>query len=596
MKTIYALLVGIDNYPAPVPKLGGAVKDVHKIKDYLEKNFSDRPIHIKTLLEKEATRENFLDGFKNHLGQAKENDVIWFHYSGHGSRQTSAPEFFEVNSGKKDETLVLYDSRPDGNDFADKELAVLLAELSETKAHILVSLDSCHSGAGTRSANDFVKRLSTERPDKRTLDSYMNGYYKTKGLTVPDGKYIFLAACNRFQSAKESFDGGGLFTQNLIDTLNQSGKDISYADLMVRLRQGVVSMKWDQDPQLELSGETDSYTRFLDGSEVDNIPKYPVTFSEDNGWIIEGGQIFGISDNVKIALYKESDIHTPVVITEVSKSRAQNASIENNDKLEKTEKYYARLLSAPDIPFSFGLKVDNTYHSAFIEEAKFLPLIQYNTNPTGDEPFTIRHSDENFEVFDKNRNEVILKATKNHPNAIPELVIHLNQIVTWTRLFNLQNNKTNLSPSVVNIELEIEGKKYTPGVIELKNNGGQLPFKLMVQNKFTQPLHFALLYLSEQFGVVPLKNEPIEVSDTNSILFWGGNEKDYFTLPEGMASSTDTFLFIISTERTDDFKLQLKDMEFGKIELSQRLVPGLSRPTKVKGEWFTNRFVVKLTR
>jgi len=27
MKTIYALLVGIDNYPPPVPKLGGAVKD-----------------------------------------------------------------------------------------------------------------------------------------------------------------------------------------------------------------------------------------------------------------------------------------------------------------------------------------------------------------------------------------------------------------------------------------------------------------------------------------------------------------------------------------------------------------------------------------
>ena len=596
MKTIYALLVGIDNYPPPVPKLGGAVKDVKKIKDYLEKNFGDRPLHIQTLLEKEATRENFLNGFKNHLGQAKENDVIWFHYSGHGSRQTSAPEFFEVNSGKKDETLVLYDSRPDGNDFADKELAVLLAELSETKAHILVSLDSCHSGAGTRSATDFVKRLSTERPDKRTLESYMNGYYKEKGLTVPDGKYIFLAACNRFQSAKESFDGGGLFTQNLIDTLNQSGKEISYADLMVNLRQGVVSMKWDQDPQLELSGETDSYTRFLDGSVVDTIPKYPVTFSEEDGWVIEGGQILGISDNVKIALYKESDMNTSVVITTISKSRAQNASIESNDRLEKKEKYYARLLSAPDIPFSYGLKVDSTFHTAFIEEAKFFPLIKFNTVPTGDEPYTISHTDENFEVFDRSRNEVILKATKNHPNAIPELVIHLNQIATWTRLFNLQNNKTNLSPSVVNIELEIEGKKYSPGIIDLKNNGNQQRFKLWAQNKFTQPLNFALLYLSEQFGVVPLKNEPLEVSDTNSVLFWGGTEKDYFTLPEGMASSTDTFLFIISTERTDDFRLQLKDMEFGKIELSQRLVPGLSRPTKVKGEWFTNRFVVKLTR
>ena len=199
-------------------------------------------------------------------------------------------------------------------------------------------------------------------------------------------------------------------------------------------------------------------------------------------------------------------MNTPVVISTISKSRAQNASIENNDRLEKKEKYYARLLSAPDIPFSFGLKVDSTFHTAFIEEAKFFPLIKYNTVPTGDEPYTISHTDENFEVFDKSRNEVILKATKNHPNAIPELVIHLNQIATWTRLFNLQNNKTNLSPSVVNIELEIEGKKYSPGIIDLKNNGNQQRFKLWAQNKFTQPLNFALLYLSEQFGVVPLKN------------------------------------------------------------------------------------------
>ncbi|MEO5583718.1 MAG: caspase family protein, partial [Saprospiraceae bacterium] len=144
MKTIYALLVGVDNYPPPTPKLGGAKNDINKIKSYLEKNFNDRPLHIKTLLDQEVTYDNFIDSFRTHLGQAGSEDVVWFHYSGHGSRQFSAPEFVELNSGGRDETMVLYDSRPSGQDLADKEMAVLLSELSEKDPHIMVTLDCCH--------------------------------------------------------------------------------------------------------------------------------------------------------------------------------------------------------------------------------------------------------------------------------------------------------------------------------------------------------------------------------------------------------------------------------------------------------------------
>ena len=36
MGTIYALLVGIDDYPAPVPKLRGCVNDIKGMREYLE--------------------------------------------------------------------------------------------------------------------------------------------------------------------------------------------------------------------------------------------------------------------------------------------------------------------------------------------------------------------------------------------------------------------------------------------------------------------------------------------------------------------------------------------------------------------------------
>lgn len=35
-RNLYALLVGINNYPAPVSKLDGCVNDINAIEDYLK--------------------------------------------------------------------------------------------------------------------------------------------------------------------------------------------------------------------------------------------------------------------------------------------------------------------------------------------------------------------------------------------------------------------------------------------------------------------------------------------------------------------------------------------------------------------------------
>lgn len=598
MKAIYALLVGIDSYNPPVPKLSGAKKDIEKIKTYLEKNFNDRPLHIKTLLEQEATYDQFIQNFRDHLGQAKADDVVWFHYSGHGSRQTSAEEFEKLNSGKKDETLVLYDSRPSGKDLADKELAILIHEIGARGPHILVTLDCCHSGSGTRSAEAFTERLSADRGDKRTIDTYLNGYFNQRGTTLPEARYLFFAACNRFQSAKESFDGGGLFTENLIQTLEKSKKDISYADLLIRLRQGVVSMKWDQDPQMEVVGDLSSYTQFLDGSVVKGAPKYAVRHDEE-GWAMEAGQILGITEEVKLAIYPDQS-NELLGAAIVNQSSAQISRISTETALDPEAKYWAVPLNIPGIPFKTGLNVDEHFREAFVAEAERFLNVRFNIPGNENDPYSLIQKEGYFELINHENGLTILRADIKFKQAIHELVRKLDQIATWTRFLKLQNNKTALNPDCCSLSVDIEVspgrmQNFPRGEIRLKSDGSRIPYKLWIQNQFTQPLHFALIYLSDHYGSVPIKNEPLEKSDQPT-LFWGGTENDVFMLPEGSVSSKDSFLIIISTERTDDFQFTLEEMEFGDLKFDDRAIPGMNRSTKVKGEWFTSRFMVILER
>jgi hypothetical protein len=156
-RDIYALLVGINDYPANVGKLNGCLNDADHFHGYLTDNFDRSRLHIEVLKDADATRPNIIKQFRSHLSQAKAGDVAVFQYCGHGARWKSAKAFEPFFPDGKDEGLVCYDSRgPGGFDPADKELAALLAELAKNEPHIAVILDCCHSGSATL---DFLHAL-----------------------------------------------------------------------------------------------------------------------------------------------------------------------------------------------------------------------------------------------------------------------------------------------------------------------------------------------------------------------------------------------------------------------------------------------------
>jgi hypothetical protein len=123
-RNIYALLIGIDMYPAPVSPLEGCGNDIEAIETYLSNRINTQKyqLHLKKLRDGEATRQAIIEGFERYLCQAGSNDIAFFYYSGHGSNETAPPEFFQFEPDRQIETIVCYDSRLEGGrDLADKD-------------------------------------------------------------------------------------------------------------------------------------------------------------------------------------------------------------------------------------------------------------------------------------------------------------------------------------------------------------------------------------------------------------------------------------------------------------------------------------------
>ena len=142
-----------------------------------------------------------------------------------------------------------------------------------------VLFDCCHSGSGTRdveAVRGLKPRLTHEVTTERPLESYLDGHYARlrdagQPLFVPTARHILLAACERGQLAQET-PGHGLFTSTLVDVLEKSGGEVSYADLFVRCRAAVRSRAFDQDPQFEAYDRFDAGAGFL-GRPLTRTPR-----------------------------------------------------------------------------------------------------------------------------------------------------------------------------------------------------------------------------------------------------------------------------------------------------------------------------------
>lgn len=344
MTHTYALLVGIDEYlENTVDPLFGCVNDITAITDYLNERVlkdNEHQLHLKILKNKEATRQAIIDGFREHLRQAQKDDVVLFYYCGHGSQENAPEEFWHLEPNRLNETLVCYDSRSEGGwDLADKELAQLIAEVSENNPHICIILDSCHSGSGTRDPlQQTGVRIAKADKRNRPLDSYLPELQQQinnlsisssredhpSGWKILQGSHVLLAACRDIEKAKEIDHQGqtrGAFSYYLLEKLQQAKGNLTYQDLFRNAKASVRSQFISQSPQLEVNYSTAEDQVFLKGTIAERSSYFTVSYSqEDNSWVIDGGGIHGVQapsgdEKTLLALFpsnsNDKNLHDP---------------------------------------------------------------------------------------------------------------------------------------------------------------------------------------------------------------------------------------------------------------------------------------------
>ncbi len=309
-RNIYALAVGIDNYKSPtIPALQGCENDVVAIENFLNTGLisSDDKLYIRKLINHQATRQAIIDGFREHLSQAKSTDIALFYFSGHGSQEEAAEIFWHIEPDHLNETLVAFDSRTDDTwDLADKELSWLVSEISQNHPHFIVILDCCHSGGALRSQQYKNTRSVAVNVAKRPLSSFifgdkLNSSFNWNSLSK---EYILLAACRDSEEAREHFSQKrGVFSYFLLDSLQRHG-NLTYREALKRTNALVRSFYPTQSPQIETTNSSLLDQPFFGGAIIP-VSYFTVSYDGANGWNIDGGAVHGIatSQETRLAIF-----------------------------------------------------------------------------------------------------------------------------------------------------------------------------------------------------------------------------------------------------------------------------------------------------
>ena len=120
---------------------------------------------VTTLVNQQATKAGIIGAFKRMAASCKQGDVVYFHYSGHGQQMT---DVHNDETDGLDECWIPYDAYRKAcktyhgeKHLTDDELNVYLNAIRDkigAKGKLLVVIDTCHSGDGTRGDEDEVVR------------------------------------------------------------------------------------------------------------------------------------------------------------------------------------------------------------------------------------------------------------------------------------------------------------------------------------------------------------------------------------------------------------------------------------------------------
>jgi len=228
----YALVIGIDDYPSPLPKLKTAVNDARSFAALLTSKYG---FQVTTLLNQDATRDKILDAISHFRKKLAENDSFLIYYAGHGSYDRGTEKGYWLPVDADPDPLMT--SRDISADDLVTEVRGLAAR------HVIIISDSCFSGDLSRDAGDFspsdgsqayIHRM--QRAPSRTLMA--SGSDEPVSDSGSQGHSVFAALLlNAMQSqSSQAFTADDLFVSIRKSVLARSGQSPQYSSLRGSIR------------------------------------------------------------------------------------------------------------------------------------------------------------------------------------------------------------------------------------------------------------------------------------------------------------------------------------------------------------------------
>ncbi|MGK7896786.1 MAG: alpha/beta hydrolase [Xenococcus sp. (in: cyanobacteria)] len=372
----HSLLIGIDNYesiattPRIYKNLGGCVRDIRKVADYLDKlrknsQISQGKTWTLTAPVKETnelgsikaaesnllpTYANIVEAFDEITAAANPGDQVYIHYSGHGGRAKTI--YGNLKEGvQHDESIVPMDvADPNGRHLRDVEITTLLKRITDKKCILTVIFDSCHSGDATR--GEYTARGSKEIDEKdRNIESLVapdaelianwQQLNKSDGVWLPqDNEYVFMGACLDTEEAFEyRIDGEkcGALTYWMLNTLTALPPGSSYQMLFERVNAKIRSeLREKQTPVFLGQGNRvifgDETILYQYSVSVANVTK---SAGKVTGVELKAGIANGLGIGARFAIYplgaKAKDLSDPLqrlALVEVTESLALKSTAE----------------------------------------------------------------------------------------------------------------------------------------------------------------------------------------------------------------------------------------------------------------------------
>lgn len=658
MARLFALLVGINEYhpDSKVRRLYGCKQDVEEMAKYLKTNYKDLlggtteeiDKNVVVLTDAQATRKAVIQNFQTHLGQAQEKgDIALFYYAGHGSYESTSPEFERLDSKNQNETLICYDSRLSTSyDLADKELAVLINDISDLAEKVII-LDSCHSGSATRAAMDDSPKRGRHQPArhsndeiaKRSLDTYLKelgpeNYYQklqkeNKPIEPPISRHILFSACDRDQVAEETLDGRGLFSRHLENVLKQqNGTPISYNELFLQLRRSMLNQGVEQTPKVEpLQGFNANYG-FLGLEPVDSST-IPVSWSsKDKQWKMELGATQGLptdsisAGEIKVKLHEvvEGKVAEKGIDASISAVGVQDSALHAPEATDPTKKYVAKM---DFVPFKLTMPVylsgneqEKEKFRNFVKDHFPAPYLDFIDAPAGCTyelrlKETIQEGLPCYGIYHIDSGRIIQyivykneRIDNPYESFVGNATTTLNQIAKWERIKNLEKSPEVFSAKQVDIEFDqisLDEKDVVRHfdtndvhvlVEKTGNDWSQARFRFKVKNGTNRDLFFHLVAFLPDFQIyhamhVDQKAQSSDMQQLHAfnLFFPPGFQGDEFTI---------YYQLFVSTVELNPAHFNESRIPVGPVA-TFRFMEGASSATQAE-DWFTQGFSITFSK